>query len=361
MLIFPAIDIRGGKCVRLLKGDFAQETVFSDDPAAMARKWQQQGAQFLHLVDLDGALAGKSQNLATVRAILSVVTIPVELGGGIRTMANIDEVLALGVRRIILGSVAVHDPDLVKAACAKYGNRVVVGIDAKDGIVAVDGWGVSGNVQVGTLAKAMAEAGVRTIIYTDIARDGTLEGVNVEATARLARESGVPVIADGGLRYSGDLVKALAAGGDCVMIGSMFAGTEESPGETIIYNGRKFKTYRGMGSIDAMKAGSADRYFQKDAASDKLVPEGIEGQVPYKGAVATVLHQMVGGLRAAMGYTGNATVAEMREDSPGQWMVALLAGDTRLLARVTQRSANALALQAGQPVYAHIKGVALLS
>ena len=205
MLIFPAIDIRGGKCVRLLKGDFAQETVFSDDPAAMARKWQQQGAQFLHLVDLDGALAGKSQNLATVRAILSVVTIPVELGGGIRTMANIDEVLALGVRRIILGSVAVHDPDLVKAACAKYGNRVVVGIDAKDGIVAVDGWGVSGNVQVGTLAKAMAEAGVRTIIYTDIARDGTLEGVNVEATARLARESGIRIVASGGVKSVEDI------------------------------------------------------------------------------------------------------------------------------------------------------------
>ena len=205
MLIFPAIDIRGGKCVRLLKGDFAQETVFSDDPAAMARKWQQQGAQFLHLVDLDGALAGKSQNLATVRAILAVVTIPVELGGGIRTMANIDEVLALGVRRIILGSVAVHDPDLVKAACAKYGNRVVVGIDAKDGIVAVDGWGVSGNVQVGTLAKAMAEAGVRTIIYTDIARDGTLEGVNVEATARLARESGIRIVASGGVKSVEDI------------------------------------------------------------------------------------------------------------------------------------------------------------
>ena len=205
MLIFPAIDIRGGKCVRLLKGDFAQETVFSDDPVAMARKWQQQGAQFLHLVDLDGALAGKSQNLATVRAILAVVTIPVELGGGIRTMANIDEVLALGVRRVILGSVAVHDPDLVKAACAKYGNRVVVGIDAKDGIVAVDGWGVSGNVQVGSLAKAMAEAGVRTIIYTDIARDGTLEGVNVEATARLARESGIRIVASGGVKSVEDI------------------------------------------------------------------------------------------------------------------------------------------------------------
>jgi phosphoribosylformimino-5-aminoimidazole carboxamide ribotide isomerase len=205
MLIFPAIDIRGGKCVRLLKGDFAQETVFSDDPAAMARKWQQQGAQFLHLVDLDGALAGKSQNLATVKAILAAVTIPVELGGGIRTMENVDEVLTLGVRRVILGSVAVRNPDLVKAACAKYGDRVVVGIDAKDGIVAVDGWGVSGNVQVGDLAREMGKAGVRTIIYTDIARDGTLEGVNVEATARLARESGIQIVASGGVKSVEDI------------------------------------------------------------------------------------------------------------------------------------------------------------
>jgi phosphoribosylformimino-5-aminoimidazole carboxamide ribotide isomerase len=205
MLIFPAIDIRGGKCVRLLKGDFAQETVFSDDPAAMARKWQQQGAQFLHLVDLDGALAGKSQNLATVKAILAAVTIPVELGGGIRTMENVDEVLALGVRRVILGSVAVRNPELVKAACAKYGDRVVVGIDAKDGIVAVDGWGVSGNVQVGDLAREMGKAGVRTIIYTDIARDGTLEGVNVEATARLARESGIQIVASGGVKSVEDI------------------------------------------------------------------------------------------------------------------------------------------------------------
>ena len=205
MLIFPAIDIRGGKCVRLLKGDFAQETVFSDDPAAMARKWQQQGARFLHLVDLDGALAGKSQNLATVKAILAAVTIPVELGGGIRTMENVDEVLALGVRRVILGSVAVRNPELVKVACAKYGDRVVVGIDAKDGIVAVDGWGVSGNVQVGDLAREMGKAGVRTIIYTDIARDGTLEGVNVEATARLARESGIQIVASGGVKSVEDI------------------------------------------------------------------------------------------------------------------------------------------------------------
>lgn len=210
MLIFPAIDIRGGKCVRLVKGDFHQETVFSDKPEEMAQKWQAQGAQYLHLVDLDGALAGKSVNLPTVQAILQAVDIPAELGGGIRTMQNIDEVLELGVQRVILGSVAVRDPELVRTACAKYGERIVVGIDAKDGIVAVDGWGVSGNVRVGDLAQKMAEAGVKTIIYTDISRDGTLSGVNVEATAALAKASGIKIIASGGVKSIED-IKAVKA------------------------------------------------------------------------------------------------------------------------------------------------------
>jgi phosphoribosylformimino-5-aminoimidazole carboxamide ribotide isomerase len=205
MLIFPAIDIRDGKCVRLFKGDFAQETVFSDKPAEMAQKWESQGAEFLHLVDLDGALAGKSCNLDTVKDILAAVNIPVELGGGIRTLENIDKVLALGVRRVILGSVAVRNPALVKEACAKYGDRIVVGIDAKDGIVAVDGWGVSGDVEVTALAKEMKKAGVKTIIYTDISRDGTLAGVNVEATAKLARESGVNIVASGGVKSTADI------------------------------------------------------------------------------------------------------------------------------------------------------------
>ena len=208
MIIFPAIDIRDGKCVRLFKGDFNQETVFSDKPEEMAEKWQAEGAEFLHLVDLDEAIAGKSQNLATVKKIIAAVNIPVELGGGIRTMENIDEVLALGVKRVILGSVAVKNPELVKEACAKYGERIVVGIDAKDGIVAVDGWGVSGNVDVITLAKEMAKAGVKTIIYTDISRDGTLAGVNVEATAKLARESGINIVASGGVKSTAD-IKAL--------------------------------------------------------------------------------------------------------------------------------------------------------
>ncbi|MFV0635903.1 1-(5-phosphoribosyl)-5-[(5-phosphoribosylamino)methylideneamino]imidazole-4-carboxamide isomerase [Mitsuokella sp. WILCCON 0060] len=229
MLIFPAIDIRGGKCVRLLKGDFDKETVFSDQPEEMAKKWQAQGAEFLHLVDLDGALKGKSQNLATVEKILAAVDIPVELGGGIRTMENIDDVLKLGVRRVILGSVAVRNPELVKEACAKYGDRIVVGIDAKDGIVAVDGWGVSGDVEATVLAKEMKKAGVKTIIYTDISRDGTLAGVNVEATAKLARESGVNIVASGGVKSIDD-IKALKPyekdGIEGVIVGkSIYMGT----------------------------------------------------------------------------------------------------------------------------------------
>ena len=204
MLVIPAIDLKDGEAVRLYKGDFAQETVFGE-PAEMAKKWEAAGGEFLHLVDLDGARAGKSMNLDVVKEIIAAVNIPVELGGGIRTMENIDEVLEAGVQRVILGSVAAKNPALVKEACAKYGDRVVVGIDAKDGIVAVDGWEVSGDVEVTVLAKEMAKAGVKTIIYTDISRDGTLEGVNVEATAQLARESGIKIVASGGVKSIDDV------------------------------------------------------------------------------------------------------------------------------------------------------------
>ena len=229
MRIYPAIDIRGGKCVRLLKGDFEKETTFSDAPEEMAKKWEAMGAEYLHLVDLDGALAGMSKNLDTVKKILTAVDIPCELGGGIRSMENIKEVLDTGVERVILGSVAVKNPALVKEACAKYGERIVVGIDAKDGMVAVDGWGVSSDVKVTELAKKMKAVGVKTIIYTDILRDGTLEGVNVEATARLAKESGVKIVASGGVRSEADIRALLPherEGIEGVIVGkSIYMGT----------------------------------------------------------------------------------------------------------------------------------------
>lgn len=216
MIIFPAIDIRNGKCVRLTKGDFNQETIFADQPEVMAKQWADKGAEFLHVVDLDGALAGKTMNATAIEAILQTVNIPIQLGGGIRTLENIEMLLEMGIARVILGSIAVRSPELVKAACAKFGSKIVVGIDAKAGIVAVDGWGVSGNVEADRLAVEMAQAGVERIIYTDISRDGTLSGVNVEATAKLAKASGLKVIASGGVSSMTDIRKVKAAGKDGV-------------------------------------------------------------------------------------------------------------------------------------------------
>lgn len=229
MIVFPAIDIRDGNCVRLVKGDFSQETVFSSHPEDMAIRWQDQGAEFLHLVDLDGAREGRPVNLDTVKRILSAIHIPAELGGGIRTMNDIEKVLSAGVRRVILGSVAVRNPALVKEACAVYGDRIVVGIDAKNGVVAVDGWGTSGDIDVLSLAERMKEAGVSHIIYTDISRDGTLSGVNVAATAELAEKSGLKVVASGGVHSLAD-IKALKAheadGIEGVIVGkSIYTGT----------------------------------------------------------------------------------------------------------------------------------------
>lgn len=213
MILFPAIDIRGGKCVRLLKGRFDQETVFADRPADMAIKWQSQGGKYLHIVDLDGALQGRPVNLEAIRDIIANVNVPVQLGGGIRNIESIEAWLEAGVSRVILGSIAVKNPDLVKEACRKFGERIVVGIDAKGGEVAVEGWGISGGVKATELAKRMADVGVARIIYTDISRDGTLSGVNVESTVELARAAGIPVIASGGVAGMDDVYKVAAAPG----------------------------------------------------------------------------------------------------------------------------------------------------
>lgn len=205
MLILPAIDLRGGNCVRLVKGDFKQETIYSEHPEEIALRWEEGGAEFLHVVDLDGALAGEPQNMDAIKRILQAVKIPVEVGGGIRSMESIDRLLSIGVSRVILGSVAVHKEELVQEACSAYGNRIVVGIDAKKGIVATDGWEKSSDISAVELAKKLGTFGLETIIYTDISRDGTLSGVNVTETAHLARASGIKVIASGGVKSISDI------------------------------------------------------------------------------------------------------------------------------------------------------------
>ena len=205
MIIFPAIDLRGGKCVRLIQGDFDKETVYSDDPQATALKWQGMGAKFLHVVDLDGARKGSPQNLDAIKKILAAIKIPIEVGGGIRTLDDAEKLLSLGVRRVIFGSVAVENPALVEEAVKKFGDKIVVGIDARDGIVAVHGWEKSGNVKVGELAKKIVAADVKTIIYTDISKDGMLSGVNAEIFSELQKFSGAEIIASGGVKSIEDI------------------------------------------------------------------------------------------------------------------------------------------------------------
>ena len=210
MIIFPAIDLRGGKCVRLIQGDFDKETVYSDDPQATALKWQNMGAKFLHVVDLDGARKGSPQNLDAIKKILSAIKIPIEVGGGIRTLNDAEKLLNLGVRRVILGSVAVENISLVEEAVKKFGDKIVVGIDARDGLVAVHGWEKSSAVKANELAKKIVAAGVKTIIYTDISKDGMLSGVNAEIFSELQKFSGAEVIASGGVKSIED-IRALKA------------------------------------------------------------------------------------------------------------------------------------------------------
>lgn len=219
MIIFPAIDLRGGKCVRLIQGDFDKETVYSDDPGATALRWQAAGAKYLHVVDLDGARAGTPRNVDAIKKILDAVAIPIEVGGGIRTLEDAARLLNLGVQRIILGSVAVENPRIVSEAVARFGERVVVGIDARNGLVAVHGWERSSNVEAAKLAKQIVAAGVRTIIYTDISKDGMLSGVDTEAFVKLAEESGAEVIASGGVRSIEDIRSLKIAGVAGVIVG----------------------------------------------------------------------------------------------------------------------------------------------
>ncbi len=210
MILFPAIDLKGGQCVRLEQGDMARATVFNLNPAAQARSFAAQGFTYLHVVDLDGAFAGRPVNAGAVESMLAAVDLPVQLGGGIRDLATIEGWLAKGVARVIIGTAAVRDPELVKAAAKQFPGRVAVGLDARDGKVAVEGWAETSEVTALDIARRFEDAGVAAIIFTDIARDGLLKGLNLDATIALADSISIPVIASGGLASLDD-VKAMLA------------------------------------------------------------------------------------------------------------------------------------------------------
>jgi len=205
MILYPAIDLKNGQCVRLLKGDMDKATVFGDDPAAQALSFQDAGCAWVHLVDLDGAFAGAPRNAEAVDAILAKLGIPAQLGGGIRDMKGIEGWLDKGLARVILGTAAVREPDLVREAARAFPGKVAVGIDARDGMVAVEGWAETTELSALDLARRFEDAGVAAIIYTDIDRDGAMQGPNVEATAALARTVSIPVIASGGVSSLEDL------------------------------------------------------------------------------------------------------------------------------------------------------------
>ncbi|MBK0400491.1 1-(5-phosphoribosyl)-5-[(5-phosphoribosylamino)methylideneamino]imidazole-4-carboxamide isomerase [Limibaculum sp. M0105] len=205
MILYPAIDLKDGKCVRLLRGEMEAATVFNDDPAAQAVSFEEAGCRWLHLVDLDGAFAGRPENADAVEAILSATSLPAQLGGGIRSMATIGDWLDRGLARVILGTAAVRDPDLVREAARSFPGQIAVGIDARKGMVAVAGWAETTDISALELARRFEDAGVGAIIYTDIDCDGALQGPNVEATAALANAVTIPVIASGGVSSLDDL------------------------------------------------------------------------------------------------------------------------------------------------------------
>jgi phosphoribosylformimino-5-aminoimidazole carboxamide ribotide isomerase len=222
MILFPAIDLKDGRCVRLRQGDMAQATVFNDDPAAQAADFAGSGFAWLHIVDLDGAFAGRPANAAAVEAILRAVSLPIQLGGGIRDLATAESWLERGVRRVILGTAAVRDPGFVRAAAKAFPERVAVGIDARDGKVAVEGWAETSELTAAALARRFEDSGVAAVIYTDIARDGMLSGLNLEATLTLAQAVTIPVIASGGLASMADIERLAAP--DCAILGGAIVG-----------------------------------------------------------------------------------------------------------------------------------------
>ncbi|WP_347491340.1 1-(5-phosphoribosyl)-5-[(5-phosphoribosylamino)methylideneamino]imidazole-4-carboxamide isomerase [Desulfoscipio sp. XC116] len=230
MLIIPAIDLRAGKCVRLVEGKLDHETIYSNDPAAVARVWQGSGARLLHLVDLDGAFAGSPKNLETIQEIIKALNIPVQVGGGIRDLLTVERLLQMGVSRVILGTVAIQNPALVADACTRFGSEhIVVGIDARNGKVAIEGWGLTAEKDALELAGEISQMGVTRVVFTDISRDGTLKGPNVEAIKKLALSSKMKVIASGGVSTIDDIValnELAPLGVEGVIVGkALYAGT----------------------------------------------------------------------------------------------------------------------------------------
>jgi len=219
MIIYPAVDIKDGKCVRLLQGRFSDVTVYSDNPLDMAKKWEEAGAEYLHVVDLDGARTGKSKNSDIIAEIAAAVKMPVQLGGGIRSMETIEDYLSKGIQRVILGTSAVKDPEFVKIALEKYGERVVIGIDAKDGIVAIEGWEKTSDFTAVDFARKMVELGARTIIYTDIAQDGTLNGPNLKSMKEMIDSVEAEIIASGGVGSLQDIKNLKEINAQGVIVG----------------------------------------------------------------------------------------------------------------------------------------------
>ncbi len=233
MLIVPAIDLKGGKCVRLLRGELHAETVYGNDPVAMGRRWVDEGAEYLHVVDLDGAVSGEPVNAAAIAALCQALPIPIEIGGGIRSVARATELLRLGADRVIFGTAALAEPDTVRAACRQFPGRVAVGIDARDGNVAVRGWLETSAVTAVDLARQAEDLGACRIIYTDINRDGTQEGVNVAATRAIAAAVRLPVTASGGVGSLADIVAVASCGVqniDSVIVGrALYTGAVRLP------------------------------------------------------------------------------------------------------------------------------------
>lgn len=230
MEIWPAIDLRGGRCVRLKQGDYRRETVFGEDPAAMARHWVDLGAERLHLVDLDGAREGRPANLESVRAIVGSIGVPCELGGGIRGEETIGELLRLGLARLVIGTLALRQPDWFRQMCRAFPGKLALGIDARDGRVATDGWEKTSDVAATDLARQFAREPIAAIIYTDIATDGMLSGPNVAAMAQMQAAVDLPVVASGGVATGGDVARLAAAGmAGCIIGRALYEGTLTLP------------------------------------------------------------------------------------------------------------------------------------